>query len=284
MPGTPAHPPLHPPCRAAHPRVNWLRLFPDADFRFQMGLRPGNAPAFFGGPQDSAILAQRSRIIQRHPADCLLESRTSAEHDTLSLLSSFTGKPLTTLPDAAAACEADFVILTPDAAGIPTVSGGVVCFPSSWSLRDKAGLPMSAVHAPVPGLNADMGRGIDTFLSRLGSDAVWERDNWGLSADGELDHHPRHRRAPLTACAALDSTWLRLERQILLRPASDAILFGIHVSVHRLDTLARVPGLAPRIARALETMPPEIAAYKGLTAARTALAHSVRSISAPAPD
>jgi hypothetical protein len=256
--------------------VNWLRLFPDSDYRFQMGLRPGDAPAFFGGAQNEDILALRRRLVEEARSEYLLEADDPSVRETLDLLSHWTGRRPLDLAAAAGGCEADFVILTPDAAHRLCVTAGVVCFPSSWSLREKAGQPMSAVHGPVPGLNADMGQRIDTFLSRLAPGAVWERENWGLSADEALDHHPRHTAPSLTQSATLETSWLRLERQIFLRLSGGGVLFGIHVSVHRLDALAGEPGVAPKLAQALETMTPAVADYKGLTVARAPLTNLLR--------
>lgn len=237
-----------------------------------MGLRPGNAAAFFGGAPDERVLTLRRKLLAEARDEYLLNSTQDCLRVALEFFSSWTGRTISSLTEAAGACEADFVILAPDGEGLPHVIAGAVCFPSSWSLREKAGLRMSAVHGPVPGLNADMGRRIDTFLARLAPGAVWERDNWGLSADDTLDHHPRHPRPALTPSATLAAAWLRLERQIFVNLSAGSVLFGIHVSVHRLDALAAQPGVAPRLARALESMPPEIAAYKGITAARGPLA------------
>ena len=40
---------------------------------------------------------------------------------------------------------------------------------------------------------------------------------------------------------------------------------------HRLDELCTIPGIASRLARALATMPADIAAYKGFSASRPQL-------------
>jgi len=169
--------------------------------------------------------------------------------------------------------------LRPDADGVFQVVAGVVCFPSLWSLPEKAGRPIHEVHGPVPGLNAAVGRQIDTFLGRLAVGDEWERENWGLSADDALDHHPRHPRPALTGAATLDSTWLRRERQLFARLPGGGLVFGIRVSAHRLDRLcASHPDLAPRIARALETMPEPVAAYKSVTHARAEIARRLRSL------
>lgn len=168
--------------------------------------------------------------------------------------------------------EPDWIVLSGDAARANPVIGGGVIFPSGWALEDKIGKPLHEVHAPVPGLQSSLGGQISTFLSRLAPGAAWERDNWGLSADPSLNHHPAIPIRRLDGGARLRSTWLRLEQQFLTRLlVTGAILFGIRVTNHRLDHLAAIPGLAARLARSLETMSAEIARYKGLDAARSAL-------------
>ena len=49
------------------------------------------------------------------------------------------------------------------------------------------------------------------------------------------------------------------------------VLFAIRVSSHRVDELCVLPGIAARLARALTTMPADVATYKGLAAARDRL-------------
>lgn len=293
---------------------DWQRLFPETDYRFQMSLRPGDEGSFWrSSPDAGAILRERRRWLAEQPdqfvallaegAGCVTEAvarlsrfaegagpdhrsevaadapacthecnRSSLDHGAIPSLKGrmiALGRQL----------EADWVVLAPDAGSDFPIVGGVVIFPSSWALTEKLGRPLHEVHDPAPGLNASLGKSISTFLSRLQPDIAWERENWGLSADDSLNHHPSVPHARLDASVRLDTTWLRLERQLLLRlPRTSAILFGIRVSNHRLDALSTVPGIAARLSRALMTMPEEIARYKGLAEARLPLA---RSLSAP---
>lgn len=253
---------------------NWLRLFPDRDFRWSMALQTGDGRDFFSA---SAFSAESTALRRKALAECpeyyavLPDSEAGAIGEALELISGFAGRPFADAWEAGAGLEPDWVILRPDAAGIFHVVAGVVCFPSFWSLPEKAGRSMLEVHGPVPGLNDELARQIDTFLGRLAVGAEWERENWGLSADAEMDHHPRHPRPPLTDLADLESTWLRMERQLFVRLPGGGLLFGIRVSTHRLDQLCGAnPHLAPRLARALETMPDAVARYKNL-------GHQVRS-------
>lgn len=254
----------------------WNRLFPEDDFRWSMSLRPGNAADFFS-PSATAdkTLALRRALILNHGEHYAVLPPGADDLVAVALehFSEWTGRRFRNGQEAGSELEPDWVLLRPDETGTFRVEGGVVCFPSRWSLPEKAGRPMEAVHAPVPVLNESLGRQIGTFLERLTVGAKWERENWGFSADPDLDHHPRLPRSELTGTESLEQVWLRLERQLFVRLSDVGVLFGIRVSNHRLDELVGVePGLAGRIARALRTMPDEVAAYKDIAPARAAIA------------
>lgn len=260
---------------------DWLRLFPDYDFRWSMNLRPGDAPDFFSpGEGKSDALEERARLLESYQAEYALLPHGEAAliEEAVEQLGVWSGLPLQDGLDAGKRLAPDWVLLRPGEDGIHRVAAGVVCFPSGWSLPEKAGLPLAEVHDPVPRLNEALGRQIDTFLAKLVHGAEWERENWGLSADSELDHHPRHGRPGLQGDETLEGVWIRLERQLLVRLSGDGILFGIHVGHHRLDeVVASVDGLSARIARSLRTMPVEPARYKGIESARWALADQLEA-------
>lgn len=268
---------------------DWLRLFPDEDFRFRVGLRTGGVESFFApSPDRDAILAHRRSALDWQPSRyaTALDNSLAAVREAASLMvpvqcrpafSAKASEPKALCVQIGCVCEADWVLLSPDADSGHPVLAGVVCFPSSWSLPEKLGRPIREVHAPVPTVNAVLGRSIDAFLQRLVPGEAWQRENWGFSADDVLDHHPEASTPPLSESVTLETTWLRLESQLFVRmPQTQAILFGIRVEVHRLDSLAVIPGLAPRIVRSLETMSEEIAAYKGLTRCRSKLIAALR--------
>lgn len=235
-----------------------------------MGLRVGDAHSFWSTQDASGkVYAERQSWLAGNPA--LYRAEVAKGTPALD-------EARTWIRQWTATCEPDWIVLSEGLRDEPRVLGGEVVFPSSWSLPEKLGLPLSAVHGPVPGLEASLGKAIQTFLSRIQPAAAWERDNWGLSADAELNHHPSHDLPGLTKEACLETTWLRLERQFLTRlPVSQALLFGIRVSHHRLDELAANPDLAAGLTRYLESMPEELARYKGLLQARESLVNELRT-------
>ncbi len=162
--------------------------------------------------------------------------------------------------------------MKPDDEGVFRLYGGCVCFSSHWDLREKLGLPMADIHAPVPGLNETLGRQIDGFLRRIKPGTSWERSNWGLSRTGELNLHPSRQLPRLDAGVTLDEVWFRLEEQSLVAlPASGGILFGIRLVIRPLREIKADPDARQGMIRALRTMPEPMARYKGIAPARERL-------------
>ena len=240
-----------------------------------MGLRTGDANSFFAPTSEQAeILAERGRCLDESPADyamlidsggpLLAEMQQFAA--SAGALDRATDYPLEALGRR---LEPDFVLLGPSLNG-PIVAGGVVCFPSSWSLPEKIGQTLDQTHAPVPDLNPQLAERIRTALDRLPPAEAWERDNWGLSRDGARDHHPHRDRKRLDETVEPDEIWLRVERQILYRlPQTGGILFGIRLEITPWNEILCSEVAKAGLRRALETMPSEIARYKGLLSARS---------------
>lgn len=275
-------------------RPDWARIYPDADHRWVMGLRPDDAADFFATRDvTGAVSAERARWLAEDAETfaALLPEAGPALRDTLEL-----ARSLGTTIDAALpaweqllalgrAWEPDFAWMHPDGHGTHRLIGGVVCFPSSWALREKLGRPMSEVHGPVPGLNDALARKIETFFAQQEPGAVWTRENANYSRDAELNHHPSRPRRSIDATITADDVFIRLEHQLLLKfPQSGSILFGIRVEVVPLTELMKDHHAAARLARLLSTMSPAAAAYKGIAEARTALIAMLRQTQASASD
>lgn len=271
-----------------------LRSLTDGSFRFQMSVRPGEgAPFFAPTPHHGEVMADRRALLASHP-----ELYAAAQPGTAGLLRATatlvqewlakSGSPPPPLPpvppqedadhlgawcaQAGRTWEPDWVIMQRGEDGVYRLVAGAVCFPSGWALSDKLGRPLDEIHEPVPGLNDALGRQIHVFLDRLKPSAVWWRDNWGLSADSALNHHPSLHLRPLTADARLATTWLRYEEQLLARlPDSLDVVFGIRVGRVRLTEILPFPDVTRRLAEALRSMPEAVADYKGIAPARATL-------------
>jgi dimethylamine monooxygenase subunit A len=259
-------------------------LFPDEDYRFHMRFARGSVEEFFRPtPQNGDILAQRRHWLDTAPGVCaavlpegaplLDEARALARQQGTTPRAAFDhGTP----PDPWLRCvqlgkvwEPDFLLLKADASGSVRLLAGCVCFPSSWSLAEKIGKPIEIIHDVVPGLNASIGDQIQTFLTRLRPGTAWLRANWGLSRSPELNQHPDRRLPRLDAAVTPDEVWLRVEYQALAAlPQSQGVLFGIRIAVHSLCEIRANAEIAPRLARALRTMPEPVAQYKGIAKAR----------------
>jgi hypothetical protein len=169
--------------------------------------------------------------------------------------------------------EPDFLLLKPDAAGTFHLLAGCVCFPSSWSLNEKLGRPLEEIHGVVPGLNTQLSRPISGFLAKMAPGVSWLRANWGLSRSAELNQHPARKMSRLDASVRADEVWLRVEWQSLVAlPANHGVLFGIRIEVFPLAQVKQNSTAAGGLRRALQTMPEEMAVYKGIAPARGRIA------------
>ena len=252
------------------------RLLKDGAFEFQMGLRRGDDSFFQNHPENRSLLDERRGWLAHEP-----ERYAACEpsgDEALAELMTFVravnrGIAADSLVALGESWEPDFLLLRENEAGEFRFVAGCVCFPSHWALREKIGHPLAAIHAPVPTLNATLGAKIDSFLTRLRVGETWERWNWGLAATPELNDHPARGNARLGTDVALDACWFRAEHQAFrLLPETRSVVFAIRIEMVPLNEIAADRALAARLAGALLSMPPEIAAYKGVGTARETLA------------
>ena len=262
-------------------------LFSDKDYRFLMHFERGEPGDFFAPTgQHEHLIAERRRWLRSEPDTYagLLREGEPLLHDALKLALSWSGitslkgvTPWETCLALGEFWEPDFLLLKTDAGGQIRLYGGCACFPSSWRLRDKLGQPIEFIHAPVPGLNIAIGPAIQKFLQKLKPGAATLRHNWGLTRSPELNHYPDRDLPRLDNNVNAEEVWLRVEHQALVAlPTSGGILFGIRVVNHPLREVMEDRIAATRLGRALETMPEEVAHYKGLAAARERIVQLLR--------
>lgn len=251
-------------------------LFPEGDFRFHLTVRRGEPRDFFAAQDPSGkMLAERAKWLEQEPArHRVLQPEGEALVDEFAgecarwgILRAANGADAALL-ELGTRLEPDLLFLAADDRGRFRLRAGALCFPSGWALEEKIGRDMDFIHGVVPGLNAALASPIQQFLSKLKPGMAFLRDNWGLAATDELNLHPARGVPPPMPPVSLARLWLRVEYQALMAlPRTKGIVFGIRIALHRLDRIVGSDAAAG-LARALETMPPEVAAYKRLDGIR----------------
>jgi len=264
--------------------MDWRELFPDADYEFIVRLRRAEPSEFFGSQDKSGLLLrERRHWLDKSPHHHLLASGDAGPvvNEVARLAAGWNILP-TNDPDCVLAgkeasvtlralgrtLEPDLVLLRRHE-GVLRLVGGCVCFPSSWSLPEKADLSVDQIHAIVPGLNETIGASIERFLARMTPGLAWLRANWGLSRSGELNQNPWRRLPRLEAGLDPAGIFIRIEQQALVRlPEVDGVLFGIRILTMPLSQFVQDPVARTGLLRALSTMPDKVADYKGIRAVR----------------
>lgn len=108
-----------------------------------------------------------------------------------------------------------------------------LCFPSRWRLVEKLGLPMGAVHSPVPGYDPVLVDRVDRLLDSLmegPAGRVVRRRNWFVHPDASLFQPERPASEPIIATENADADLIvRSERQTLRALPSGWIVFTIRI-------------------------------------------------------
>jgi dimethylamine monooxygenase subunit A len=137
---------------------------------------------------------------------------------------------------AARLVQEDFLMLEKEQ-DVHILTQGVLCFPASWTLRQKIGRGLMGVHQPVERYDAGMGSRVERVLTALQpGKAVWRANVLCYNDPNlyqprlEIEKRPFDREKPL---------WVRVERQSLLRLApSNAIVFSIHTWLVPMERLS----------------------------------------------
>jgi dimethylamine monooxygenase subunit A len=181
--------------------------------------------------------------------------------------------------------QEDLVLMRKSSDGWRLVAASL-CFPSSWSLREKIGKPLHLVHGPVPGFNTGTRNAamIERMFDNLRPEQPVMRWNWSLYGTKEL-YHPAPENQQKRRFGEGDiagRVTLRLERQTLRKlPQSGAILFTIRIYIDPLEVLETHtdgPALAQAIVAQLSDLSPEELDYKGLTEERVRLVERLERI------
>lgn len=154
------------------------------------------------------------------------------------------------LETAARLVQEDLVLMQrPEGAAEHVLTGAALCFPASWSLDEKFGRPLTAIHTPVSVYDDDLARRVQRLFDGIRAGPPIWRANALVYGDPALFQPRREaaRRAPVVPGAP---RWLRVERQCLARlPETGAVVFTIHTYVVPFERLepedrARFSGVA----------------------------------------
>lgn len=169
-----------------------------------------------------------------------------------------------------------------------------LCFPSSWSLAEKFGRPLTDIHEPVPGFRRDTRNAelIERMFDKLQGQTVL-RWNWSLQNNPELYHPLSNAERDVRATGSPTrfgdadpsaSAFIRVERQTLRKlPRSGDILFTIRIFLDPMKRLIEHPDrtrLAGSFAGQLAALDREQLEYKGLSAERDRLVAALRAVAA----
>jgi hypothetical protein len=217
-----------------------------------------------------------------------LLNKITSEHIPLR-----TTSPLTALRTLGSHIDTDFLILLPKQTSSddqenedsPQLAYHLeafnTTFPSGFSTLSKLGLPLSAIHTPVPQYARKIGKSMDRFFARLEVGKLVRRANWTITTTPDLfvesgtHFHGFDAMTPAEQEVSIaeqrrgldvGEMRLRCERQTLMRlPSSGALVFAFKTYVTSLGEV-REEGNGEALAEATEGFKkgsvPEMDTYK----------------------
>ena len=251
-------------------------------FRHRMGTKSLDETQWL--PSDAETeptIAMKRELLRnrRNEVVGLLEGGGDAAEEAATLIAEFCGVPvqargIDALVEASLLVADDIVVMQPKSVegGEPqlVVVAGVVCSPSRWSIQTKLGSNMLAVHAPVPQYAEQVGKAVDTTLSRLRVDQPMVRSNWTIEDHCAL-FQPVAPGKPLLQDPK--QLWMRMERQTLRAlPQTGGSMFTIRTYQQPItEYVARGKDVATKLYSLVKRLPDDVAKYKSLLHYREAL-------------
>jgi hypothetical protein len=153
------------------------------------------------------------------------------------------------------------------------LDAGMLTFPADWSLKFDMGMSFEEWHGPVPMAHeAGVFKRAKQFLLRITPEEPWQRFNWTMTVGRRWDTSSETYdqwgidRTTITPENVGEKVHLRVEVQVLPRlPRSNGLLFQIRTYLISLEELVTNPAWAKRLRHVLQSLPAEIADYKGLS-------------------
>lgn len=153
---------------------------------------------------------------------------------------------------------------------------GCLAAPSYWSLREKLGKPLWAVHGRVRGMNQKIGARIDDFFYRLPRHRPFRRENWFVHPERVYFRPEPEARDEFSS--DLEQAYFRCEEQTVLRIDDRFVLFAIGVRFAPVSRLRAYPEARRQLAVALRAMDEDEIAYFGGVAKHARLSDYVASL------
>ncbi|KAF3920578.1 hypothetical protein ABW21_db0200678 [Orbilia brochopaga] len=169
----------------------------------------------------------------------------------------------------ASTVEEDILILQQDPAeDAYRLTAFIACFPNGFDSSQKMGMTLREIHRPVPLFREKLAPSMDRFFGKLEVGRWVKRLNWTVSTHEKLslpigNHIYDGDSVPQALDTVdLDRTYLRVERQVLLRlPKSKAMAFFVKTYMTPL-TQIKAEGEGDALATAIEGMPEKLGIYK----------------------
>ena len=236
-------------------------VFSGKAHRLTMGLRPLDMSTWLDpDPSDPQLMLKRELLRdRRHEVFAILPDADAECAAVADAVAAWVGQDLAgrdhPLIEAAALVRDDLCVMA-QREGQWILVAGVLCFPSRWSLAEKLGKDVLAIHDPVPRYRETLSAPTAKAMDVAAFKPRW-RVNWTLLDDPELfapaaPQGSAHR-------VGLDS-YLRVERQCLV-PVDSTVVFSIRTTVVRVGDLER--GRAGAILTAAAATPDDLAGYRG---------------------
>lgn len=180
-----------------------------------------------------------------------------------------------TFRELGAAWEPDFVLLRREK--LAQVIGGCVCFPTGRSLDEKQNHPLAFAHAPVPGLNSQLGPSVEQFFTRLKAEECYQRSNWSLTSSSQMNQRPQDSIPEIESNCEASRTFLRVEWQALMSIDPLRVLFGIRIYHLSLESVLLQREASQLLAENLQTMSEDMLRYKRLSRCRDRIIELITS-------
>lgn len=157
--------------------------------------------------------------------------------------------------------QEDFTLVRRTGDG-PKLVAAAVCFPNGWFPSLKVGLPLAAVHEPIPRYAQELQAKVDRIFMHLAVGRPLWRRNWFIYDNPAL-YNPAHDNRGLSSNPM--DLYIRSERETMfMLPDSTDSVFTIRTQQVHIDALAHRPDIAAKIALYFRQSPQIVQHHKGI--------------------